>query len=103
MCRMPFHSITPEDRATVAAIRAAVRPSKGQVRDASGRAAYDQIIGSVAPPAGVAFEPDTIGGIAGWWCRPATARDDEAILYLHGGWYIMGTAKAYRHLAGHIA
>lgn len=78
-------------------------PEKGQVRDASGRAAYDDIIGAVIRPDGVAFEPDTIGGVAGWWCRPQSSRADTAILYLHGGWYMMGTAKAYRHLAGHIA
>jgi len=84
-------------------MRAAVLPMKGRVRDLSGRASYDEIIGGVAPPDGVAYEPDTVGGVSGWWCRPATARRAEAILYLHGGWYIMGTAKAYRHLAGHIA
>jgi hypothetical protein len=39
---------------------------KGHVRDSSGRAAYDDIIGRVAPPLGVAFEPDTIGGVSGW-------------------------------------
>ena len=76
-----FHPIESADRAAVTALRAAVLPMKGQV----------------------AYEPDTIGGVSGWWCRPATARPAETILYLHGGWYIMGTAKAYRHLAGHIA
>ena len=25
------------------------------------------------------------------------------ILYLHGGWYVLGSAQAYRHLAGHVA
>jgi acetyl esterase/lipase len=97
------HSIGSEDRAAVAAMRAAVLPMKGQVRDPGARASYDAIIGGVVPPDGVTFEPDTVGGVSGWWCRPATARSAEAILYLHGGWYMMGTAKAYRHLAGHIA
>jgi monoterpene epsilon-lactone hydrolase len=98
-----FHAIGPEDRAAIAAMRAAVRPMKGQVRDSSGRASYDEILARVAPPNGVAFEPDTLGGVPGWWCRPAGNRPAEAILYLHGGWYMMGSATAYRHLAGHIA
>jgi epsilon-lactone hydrolase len=98
-----FHSIGSDDRAAIAALRALVLPMKGQVRDSSGRASYDEIIGRVAPPDGVAFAFDTIGGVSGWWCRPATSRLAEAILYLHGGWYMMGTARAYRHLAGHIA
>jgi len=72
---------------------------KGQVRDPGARASHDEIIGGVVPPDGVTFEPDTVGGVSSWWCRPATARPAEAILYLHGGWYMMGTAKAYRHLA----
>lgn len=98
-----FHSISPDDRAAVAGLRAAVLPMKGQVRDPAGRAAYDAIIAHVAPPKGVDYEPDTIGGIPGWWCHPQTGRLAGTILYLHGGWYMMGSAKAYRHLAGHIA
>ena len=94
-----YHSIGSEDRAAVAALHAAVLPMKGQVRDPGARASYDEIIGGVVPPDGVTFESDTVGGVSDWWCRPATARPAEAILYLHGGWYMMGTAKTYRHLA----
>src|SRR6202011_5351328 len=34
---------------------------------------------------------------------PANWRSDEAIVHLHGGWFNFGSAKAYRHLVGHIA
>ena len=44
-----------------------------------------------------------MGGIAGVWCRPEDARDDAAaILYFHGGAYIVGSALAYQHFVGQI-
>ena len=60
-------------------------------------------MGHVAAPADVTYEPDTIGGVSGWWARPTNKTPVGTILYFHGGWYIFGTAKAYRHFAGHIA
>ena len=97
------HDISPDDRAAVAAQRAMALPNKGQLRGAGARAAYDEIIAYVAAPDGVTYEADTIGGVSGWWCRTATVRPSAAILYLHGGWYVWGTAQAYRHFAGHVA
>jgi acetyl esterase/lipase len=47
--------------------------------------------------------PDTIQGVPGWWCIPADAEAGRAILYLHGGWFVMGSAGAYRNFVGHIA
>jgi acetyl esterase/lipase len=52
---------------------------------------------------GVTYEAATVGGIPDWWCRPANGIGDAVILYLHGGAYIIGSAKAYRNLAGQIA
>jgi alpha/beta hydrolase fold len=31
------------------------------------------------------------------------SRFEEAMLHVHGGWFNLGTAKAYRHLVAHIA
>jgi epsilon-lactone hydrolase len=58
----------------------------------------------LAPPAAdVAYEAATEGGISGWWCRPADVAKASAILYLHGGTYILGSADAYRNFVGQIA
>ena len=51
----------------------------------------------------VSYEAAEVGGVAGWWCRPAGANAGTAILYLHGGAYIVGSAAAYRSLVGQIA
>lgn len=49
------------------------------------------------------FREDRFGEIPGWWCEPAGALHGAAILPLHGGWFSLGSAAAYRHLVGHIA
>jgi acetyl esterase/lipase len=58
---------------------------------------------SVLPRDDVTFEADTLGGIPGLWVHPTDWRSDDAIVHLHGGWFNFGSAKAYRHLVGHIA
>ena len=57
----------------------------------------------VSPRDDVTFEVGTVGDIPGLWVLPASNRPDEAILHLHGGWFSAGSARAYRHLVGHIA
>jgi acetyl esterase/lipase len=52
---------------------------------------------------GVTYEVSTIAGVAGWWCRPQHPVDDCAIIYFHGGAYVLGSAAAYRNLVGQIA
>jgi epsilon-lactone hydrolase len=97
------HAISPEDAAVVAATRAIVEPQKGLLRGLAARKPFDEIMGHVSPPGDVVYEEDTIGGVPGWWCRPAHQQPAGTILYLHGGWYVLGSAKAYRHFAGHFA
>jgi monoterpene epsilon-lactone hydrolase len=67
------------------------------------RPGFDAVMEKTPPCDGVAYEEATIGGIAGWWCRPIDAIADAAILYLHGGAYVVGSAGAYRHFAGQLA
>ena len=76
-----------------------------RARDAGieARGQFDALMESVLPRDDVTFEADTLGGIPGLWVHPANWRSDEAILHLHGGWFNFGSAKAYRHLVGHIA
>jgi monoterpene epsilon-lactone hydrolase len=37
------------------------------------------------------------------WITPAGARADAAVLYLHGGGYVIGSLRSHRHLAAAIA
>jgi acetyl esterase/lipase len=68
-----------------------------------GRPAFDRLTQMIQPARGITYDAAAVGGIPGWWCRPANVASDAAIIYLHGGAYFLGSALGYRHLAGQIA
>jgi monoterpene epsilon-lactone hydrolase len=98
-----FHVLTAQDRVVTAAFRAMVEPNKGKLRGTAARAPFDSVMGGVIAPQGVQFHEDRIGGVPGWWCKPTDTLPGAAVLHLHGGWFSLGSAAAYRHLVGHIA
>ena len=97
------HPLDPEDAPVAATFRAMVSAAKGARRGIEARGQFDALMEGVLPREDVTFEEDTLGGIPGVWVRPTDWRLDEVILHLHGGWFNFGSAKAYRHLVGHIA
>jgi acetyl esterase/lipase len=98
-----IHPLDPDDASIIGGIRAAVRAQKGAPWRIEARKFYDALLEGVAPRDDVTFEPDIVGGVPGVWVHPASSRSDEAILHVHGGWFVSGSATAYRHLVGHIA
>jgi acetyl esterase/lipase len=68
-----------------------------------GRVAFDELMAKTPAAEGVSYEAAVLGGVPGWWCRLGDADPDTAILYLHGGAYVAGSAQAYRGFAGQIA
>jgi epsilon-lactone hydrolase len=98
-----IHPLTSADKTAVAAIRTMIEPMKGGLRGPKARAAFDDIFNPVPSAAGVTYEAETVGGVPGWWCRPAGAGSEGVVLYLHGGSYVMGSAKSFRHFVSHIA
>ena len=98
-----IHPLDPEDAAITTAMRAMLRSSKGARPGIEARGQYDALMERVLPREDVTFEEDTLGGVPGLWVLPADSRSNEAIVHLHGGWFNLGSAKAYRHLVGHIA
>jgi monoterpene epsilon-lactone hydrolase len=98
-----IHPLDPEDAAITAAIRAMASSTKGVPAGIEARGQFDAFMESVLPRDDVTFEADTLGGVSGLWVHPANWTSDDAILHLHGGWFNFGSAKAYRHLVGHIA
>ena len=97
------HPITPEDATAMAALRIVVTPNKGLMQGIAARDAFDAIMERVEAPEAVTFEQDIVGGISGLWCKPENARPGEVVLHIHGGWFNWGSARAFRHLVGHIA
>jgi monoterpene epsilon-lactone hydrolase len=98
-----IHPVSQNDSVGAAAMRSAVAPMKGKVEGIASRASFGELMERVPVPNGVTFEAATVGGVPGWWAKPAKPPKGAAILHAHGGWFSLGTAHAYRNFVGHIA
>ena len=97
------YPIDPLDRATMAGMRLMVSSMKGSVTGPSARVAFDELMEKTPAADGVTYQEAEMGGVTGWWCRPDDAVAGAAILYFHGGAYVVGSARAYQHFAGQVA
>jgi epsilon-lactone hydrolase len=67
------------------------------------RAQYDRAERVFPTPADVAVERVTATERPAEWLQPPAVRNDAVVLYLHGGGYVIGSPRSYRHLAAAIA
>lgn len=70
------------------------------------RAAMASLAGAfegIPMPDGVETTPVDAGGVPGVWFTPKGASGDRAILYLHGGGYVMGSVATHRSLIARLA
>jgi len=67
------------------------------------RAQYDKAERVFKTPADVRVETVSAGGVPSEWLTPPGAHTDAAVLYLHGGGYVIGSPRSHRHLAAAIA
>jgi acetyl esterase/lipase/uncharacterized protein YbjT (DUF2867 family) len=103
MVRIIKHGISPADAQAMQAMRAMFEGAPKLTFEPASREVFDGIMGRAPAPDNVSFEQAELGGVPGWWARPAGAAKGAAILYLHGGGYVIGSASAYRNFVGHIA
>src|SRR5438445_6405415 len=98
-----YHKVSPADQAAMQAMRAELLLHPALEFGPEARLFYDQLIAKAPPADNVTYDAATVGGVPGWWCRSPAAIEGAAILYLHGGAYILGSAAAYRNFVGQIA
>lgn len=67
------------------------------------RANLDGLAHMFPPVPGVTSSPAAIGGMRAEWIRPEGADRDRAILFVHGGGYMIGSIDSHRDLASRIA
>jgi monoterpene epsilon-lactone hydrolase len=67
------------------------------------RAQYGRAERAFPTPADVAIDRVNTPDRPAEWLRPPGARADAAVLYLHGGGYVIGSPRSHRHLAAAIA
>jgi monoterpene epsilon-lactone hydrolase len=98
------HPIHLLDRVAMVAMRLMVGSMKGSsLTGPSSRGQFDELMEKTPAADGVTYEEAEVGGVAGWWCRPDDAVAGAAVLYFHGGAYVVGSARAYQHFVGQVA
>ncbi|MEE2662562.1 MAG: alpha/beta hydrolase [Myxococcota bacterium] len=93
---------SPEHRAIVAAILAQPKPDSPPSVEES-RAGMEAMTAGFAVPDDVSVEKVDAGGVPSAWVAAPGARDDVAVLYLHGGGYMMGSVKTHTELASRVS
>jgi acetyl esterase/lipase len=100
---MTIQPLLAEDAPAVAAMRQAASAHKGEKLGPEARPMFDAMLAATPAAANVRIEAATVGGIAGFWLRPANLTSGAHLLYLHGGGYVLGSAQALTNFAGQIA
>jgi acetyl esterase/lipase len=96
------HALSDKDAAAVRKIRESLDGVKGTVRGPQARPMYDELMKGVAPADGIESEEGFVAGVPGMWVRPQSGPTDRAILYFHGGAYVMGSPRAYVNFVGQV-
>jgi monoterpene epsilon-lactone hydrolase len=78
-------------------------PDRSQMSIEEARAQTDKFAGTFPLPEGMSVEKVDAGGVPGEWVKAPGARDNYAILYLHGGGYVFGSPTSHRHLVAAIS
>ncbi|MFZ6638296.1 alpha/beta hydrolase [Undibacterium sp. TC4M20W] len=97
------HQQHDQDRAFMVDLRAALASAPKLELTPEARPGFDVLMSQVPLADAVDYETSSVARIPGAWCSPAGAQSDAAILYLHGGGYVLGSSAAYQNLAGQIA
>ncbi|MEX3951765.1 alpha/beta hydrolase fold domain-containing protein [Paraburkholderia sp. EG287B] len=96
------HSLSDDDRE---AARASIERTQRHFNEFHGtmREAYDAMTAQTPVAEGVGMERIANADVRGWWIRPRAAPAHRAILFLHGGAFVLGSARGYRGFASQIA
>jgi acetyl esterase/lipase len=82
-------------------LRERPRPTNPTVAEI--RAGFEQIAALFPVPADVESEPTRAGSVSAEWISVPGSREDRAVLYLHGGAYVIGSINTHRELASRVA
>jgi len=93
--------LSDEERQREAALRAHFADFWASATGAP-REIYDRFIAASPLVESVTLEQVSTDTVHGWWVRPRTSVAGQAILFLHGGGYVQGSAMAYRGFVSQI-
>jgi phosphinothricin tripeptide acetyl hydrolase len=78
-------------------------PPADSLSIAEHRAQYERAEKAFPVPTEVKIERVAAGAVPAVWIVPPSAAGGRAVLYLHGGGYVIGSPRSHRHLAAAIA
>jgi acetyl esterase/lipase len=84
-------------------MRQAASAHKGEILGPEARPMFDAMLAATPAQPGIRVEPGVVGGIPGFWLCPDEGQPGARVLYLHGGGYVVGAAKAFTNFASQIA
>lgn len=99
---MIFHPLPPGDADLMRTTRERIASEPPLTLTPENRARFAEFM-VITPSANVAYEAAELGGVRGWWARPRPYDAHSAILHLHGGGYVIGSAACQRSFASQIA
>ncbi len=67
------------------------------------RRLYETMLGSMPMDDDIQTERLGVNGVPAEWIYAPGARDDQVLLYLHGGGYVIGSMRTHRVMLSHIA
>jgi len=92
---------SPELGSLIAMMRAQPRPENPSVAEMRG--GFEALAGLLPCPPDVARTPVQVAGRPAEWVAAPGADPTRAILYLHGGGYVIGSLNTHRELAGRLS
>lgn len=78
-------------------------PDETTMSLAERRAIFNQIGQQFPMLDGISVTETVAGGVSAEWVRAENARQDAALLYLHGGGYRIGSPASHRHVAAALS
>ena len=67
------------------------------------RVAFEETMSQFALDEDITCHPTAVGGVPGEWISAPEAAEDRALLYLHGGGYVIGSMRGYRVMLSHLS
>ena len=78
-------------------------PARGGGTLQQRRDGYESVLTQLPIPHGTSVTATSYAGVEGYWVCAPSASDDRIGVMLHGGGYIIGSAKGYRAYAGEVS
>jgi acetyl esterase/lipase len=93
---------SPQHEAIVSMLASQETPEQAPSIQES-RQGFEAMAGAFATAEDVTFQAVDAGGVPSEWVRTPGVAEDGAVLYLHGGGYVIGSVATHRSLVGRIA